>query len=76
VYCFEGSCEVSNLDVIDFIMQMDKSNKHEAIVKAKNLVGNASATTPAQKPTLKNTAAIDFKNYVTALNVGRRNASA
>jgi len=67
VYCFAGSCEVSNLDVIDFIMQMDKSNKHEAIVKAKSLVGNAPARTAAPKPTPKNTAAIDFKNYVTAL---------
>jgi DNA primase len=34
VYCFAGSCKVSNLDTIDFIMQMDGSTKHEAIKKA------------------------------------------
>jgi DNA primase len=34
VYCFAGSCKVSNLDTIDFIMQMDGSSKHEAIKKA------------------------------------------
>jgi len=38
VYCFAGSCKVSNLDVIDFVMEMDKSTKHEAIKKAENLL--------------------------------------
>lgn len=41
VYCFAGSCEVDSLDVIDFIMQMDKSSKHEAIVKAKSMLGHS-----------------------------------
>ena len=41
VYCFAGGCEANNLDVIDFIMEMDKSNKHEALVKAKSLVGHS-----------------------------------
>ena len=70
VYCFAGSCEVSNLDVIDFIMQMDKSNKHEAIVKAKKLVGSGGGSSSkeiATKAAVINTAATDYKNYVTAL---------
>jgi len=37
VYCFAGSCEIKSLDVIDFIMRMEKVNKHEAILKAKSL---------------------------------------
>ena len=44
VYCFAGSCKVSNLDVIDFIMQMDGSSKHEAILKAKAMVGEQSVS--------------------------------
>ena len=42
VFCFAGNCEVQNLDVIDFIMTMDKSRKHEAIEKAKKLIGDVS----------------------------------
>ena len=69
VYCFAGSCEVSNLDVIDFIMQMDKTGKHEAIVKAKGLVSNKQlAVKTVSSTTAINTAATDFKNYVTALD--------
>ncbi len=33
VYCFAGSCKVSNLDVVDFVMEMDGGTKHEAIKK-------------------------------------------
>jgi DNA primase len=54
VYCFGGSCKVSSLDVIDFIMQMDGGSKHEAIVKAKELIGQepvpATQTFPATSP--------------------------
>ncbi|MEM7574209.1 MAG: toprim domain-containing protein [Bacteroidota bacterium] len=42
VYCFAGSCRVSHLDVIDFIMQMDGSTKREAILKAKSWVSEAA----------------------------------
>jgi DNA primase len=34
-YCFAGGCEVKNVDVIDFIMRMEKGTKREAILKAK-----------------------------------------
>ncbi|MEM6395693.1 MAG: CHC2 zinc finger domain-containing protein, partial [Bacteroidota bacterium] len=43
VYCFGGSCRVSHLDVIDFIMQMDGSTKREAILKAKEWAGEVGA---------------------------------
>ncbi|MEL7228114.1 MAG: CHC2 zinc finger domain-containing protein, partial [Cyanobacteria bacterium J06576_12] len=39
VYCFAGSCKVDNLDVIDFVMQMDNSTKHTAIKKCERLLG-------------------------------------
>ncbi len=38
-YCFAGSCEVKSVDVIDFIMKMEASTKREAILKAKDLIG-------------------------------------
>jgi DNA primase len=38
-YCFAGSCEVKSVDVIDFIMKMDNTTKREAILKAKDLIG-------------------------------------
>jgi DNA primase catalytic core len=39
-YCFSSKCPTNgkSLDVIDFIMKMDKSTKHEAIEKAKNML--------------------------------------
>lgn len=68
VYCFGGSCQVSNLDVIDFIMQKEKCSKHEAIVKAKAMVsdqGQVAAVLPKVKPA---PVAVDqaFKRYLKA----------
>ena len=37
--CFSSNCDAGSGDVIDFIMNMDKSSKHEAIQKAKVLLG-------------------------------------
>lgn len=39
-FCFAGSCDVQSVDVIDFIMRMDNTTKREAILKAKDLIGN------------------------------------
>jgi DNA primase len=47
-FCFAGSCEVQSVDVIDFIMRMDKSTKREAILKAKSLIGQPVISIPAQ----------------------------
>ncbi|MFN3406099.1 MAG: CHC2 zinc finger domain-containing protein, partial [Cytophagaceae bacterium] len=39
-YCFSSNCSThgKSLDVIDFIMNMEKINKHEAILKAEALI--------------------------------------
>lgn len=39
-YCFSTNCSTGGkaMDVIDFIMNMDKSNKHEAIKKAESMI--------------------------------------
>jgi len=67
VYCFAGSCKVSNLDTIDFIMQMDGSSKHEAIKKAKQMaseVAEAPKIKPAKTP--KADPVQDFNRYLKA----------
>ena len=74
VYCFAGSCSVNNVDAIDFIMLMDKRDKHQAILKAKRMLGYSSSIT---KPTVTmseavnnaamSNAATDFKAYEKSL---------
>jgi DNA primase len=51
-YCFAGGCEVKNVDVIDFIMRMEKSTKREAILKAKAMCGETltKPTAPLAPP--------------------------
>ncbi|OAV44945.1 toprim domain-containing protein [Lewinella sp. 4G2] len=49
-YCFAGSCEVQSVDVIDFVMHMEKCDKRAAILKAKELCGG-----PVVTPTTKQT---------------------
>jgi DNA primase/DNA-binding MarR family transcriptional regulator len=41
VYCFSSNCKLHGkaIDAIDFIMHMESINKHEAILKAKELLG-------------------------------------
>ena len=46
VFCFAGGCTIDSMDVIDFIMQMEKGTKHEAILKAKTLVSANSSINP------------------------------
>ena len=53
-YCFAGSCEVESVDVIDFILHMEKCDKRTAILKAKELCGQAISM-PDQKPEVKAT---------------------
>ena len=38
--CFSSNCMAGSGDVIDFIMKMEKGTKHEAILKAQELIGN------------------------------------
>jgi DNA primase len=59
-YCFAGSCKTHghSLDVIDFIMHKESLNKHEALKKASQLIGQIApmqATAPkAEKILSKN----------------------
>ena len=50
-YCFSANCSThgKSLDVIDFIMYMEKSTKHEAIKKAESFITGGGAAT-AQQP--------------------------
>ena len=46
VYCFSANCKThgKSLDVIDFIMHKEQVSKHEAIVKATQLIGTPENT--------------------------------
>jgi DNA primase catalytic core len=54
-YCFSSNCPThgKSLDVIDFIMFMEKCNKHEAILKAQDFIGLPNPIPPQPKPTPK-----------------------
>lgn len=43
-YCFAGGCAVESVDVIDFLMHMEKVDKRAAILKAKELCGRPLTT--------------------------------
>ena len=73
VYCFAGGC-IGSVDAIDFILQMDKSNKHQALVKAKQLLGKTTPpimtpkmSTSKSKAATKNNLAEEFKAYQATL---------
>lgn len=51
-YCFAGGCEVNSVDVIDFILHMEKCDKRTAILKAKELIGNP-VSVPVREATPK-----------------------
>ena len=57
LYCFSGNCEhgAKKIDVIDFIMYIDKSTKAEAIQKAKEMIGVESLDTQKPKISAGNT---------------------
>ena len=48
-FCFAGGCEVQSVDVIDFVLHMERCDKRTAILKAKELCGQP-LTTPAAAP--------------------------
>ncbi len=49
--CFSSNCNAGSGDQIDFIMQMEKCSKHEAILKAKTLLGHTIIKTTSKKMT-------------------------
>ena len=46
-FCFAGGCEVQSVDVIDFVLHMERCDKRTAILKAKELCGQPLTTPPA-----------------------------
>jgi DNA primase len=51
VHCFSSNCKLCGraIDVIDFIMYMEGITKHEAILKAKELIGYSEPSQPFEK---------------------------
>jgi DNA primase len=51
VHCFSSNCKLHGraIDVIDFIMYMEGITKHEAIMKAKELIGYSEPSQPFEK---------------------------
>lgn len=43
--CFSSNCDAGSGDVIDFIMKKDSSNKYQAIMKCKTLIGSIEPQT-------------------------------
>jgi energy-coupling factor transporter ATP-binding protein EcfA2 len=48
-YCFAGGCAVQSVDVIDFVLHMERVDKRTAILRAKELCGQP-LTTPVTIP--------------------------
>lgn len=72
-YCFSSNCKThgKSLDVIDFVMNMEKCNKHEAIKKAVEILGGnqSKPTKHKQDPDEQRTLFLDkmftyFKNAI------------
>jgi len=47
--CFSSNCDAGSGDQIDFIMKMESCTKHEAIMKAKTLLGHTIIETTSKK---------------------------
>jgi DNA primase len=64
-YCFSSNCPTNgkSLDVIDFIMHKEKTDKHNAILKAQSLIGNTEIPTLSREAFLTNMFTY-FKNAV------------
>ena len=68
-YCFAGSCKVESLDVIDFILHMERLTKREAILKAKSLCSSNQIKTPPNPSQMKKeNPQTSFKRYHKSLH--------
>ncbi len=68
-YCFAGSCKVESLDVIDFILNMERLTKREAILKAKSLCSSLSIKSPPNLSQMKKeNPQTSFKRYHKSLH--------
>ena len=52
VFCFSGNCSLGgqSLDVIELVQQLEKCNKHQAIMKCKELLGYVASGPSKEKP--------------------------
>lgn len=55
-YCFSSNCSTNgkSMDVIDFIMHKEKTDKHQAILKAQSLIGSTGTVTLSREAFLTN----------------------
>ena len=51
--CFSSNCVAGSGDQVDFIMRMEEVSKHEAILKAKELVGHMDPVPQQKRPSTK-----------------------
>lgn len=51
--CFSSNCVAGSGDQVDFIMRMEEVSKHEAILKAKELVGHMDPVPQQKRPSMK-----------------------
>ena len=65
-YCFSTNCKThgKSLDVIDFIMHKENTTKHEAIMKAKEMIGGKAETTALTRIAVLTKMFTYFKNGV------------
>ena len=65
-YCFSTNCKThgKSLDVIDFIMHKENCTKHEAIMKAKEMIGGKAETTALTRIAVLTKMFTYFKNGV------------
>ncbi len=73
--CFSTNCTAGSGDQIEFIQRMEKSSKHAAILKAKELIGH---TKPSKAPTQKapSKTMANYKTLFTQLKSNFKNGQA
>lgn len=65
-YCFSSNCSThgKSMDVVDFIMHMERCSKHEAIIKAKTLISGDSPVQQLTRQAVLTKMFTYFKNAV------------
>ena len=77
-FCFVGSYDIQSVDVIDFILHMEKCDKRAAILKAKELCGSPITQTTKSVATARSPAiSLDVKSiYAASLETMKKHAAA
>ncbi len=74
VHCFSGNCKHTGkaIDQIDFIMHKESCSKHEAILKAKKLLGETIITQVNEKHGTMSNLNETFKQFQQALQGAKK----